>query len=247
LSLEGNLMRKDVILCTICARAGSKGVPHKNTRLLAGTPLVGHAALSATAAGIFSHIVASTDSEEIARIVEGFGAEAFFRRPPELASDGAAKIPVIRHALLESEGHYGVTFSHVIDLDVTCPLRTGSDILEAYRTFRDGGFDNLLSGIASRKSPYFNIVESDAAGRVSLSKKPAAQIVRRQDAPKCFDLNGAVYIWKRDVLLSHDSVITANTGIYVMPEERSVDIDSELDLAFVEFLLERRRLGMNPA
>ena len=89
----------------------------------------------------------------------------------------------------------------------------------------------------SRRSPYFNLVEQDKDGNVYLSKTLDNSIVRRQDAPKSYDLNASIYIWKRDIILNENKLFLENTGLYVMPEERSIDIDTELDYKFVEYLM----------
>ena len=190
--------------------------------------------------GLFEHIVISTDSDAIAEAATRHGGEVFFRRPDELASDTAAKLPVIRHAFQESERHYGTTFPALMDLDATSPLRSVEDILGAWDAFVKGSFDNLVTAMPSRRSPYFNLVETDDSGRVHLSKTLAKPVVRRQDAPRCYDMNASIYIWSRDAILRGDRVIAENTGLYVMPEERSIDVDSELDFLFVEFLLSQR-------
>ena len=91
----------------------------------------------------------------------------------------------------------------------------------------------------SRKSPYFNLVEVSDEGKVFLSKRLEKPVVRRQDAPKCYDMNASIYLWTRDALLNNDTVISGNTGLFVMPEERSIDIDTELDFEFVEFLMKK--------
>jgi CMP-N-acetylneuraminic acid synthetase len=92
----------------------------------------------------------------------------------------------------------------------------------------------------ARRSPYFNLVEMRADGSVGLAKTPDTPIVRRQDAPKCFDMNASIYVWTRQTLFGSDSIFNPTTGLYVMPEERSIDVDSELDFEFVEFVLSRR-------
>jgi len=92
----------------------------------------------------------------------------------------------------------------------------------------------------SRRSPYFNLVEVDKNGKVYLSKTLDSSIVRRQDAPKSYDMNASIYIWKRDSILNDKSLFLEKTGLYIMPEKRSIDIDTELDYKFVEFLLENK-------
>ncbi len=228
------------ILCTICARGGSKGVKNKNIRILAGKPLIAYTIEAAKAANIFDHIVVSTDSDLISEVAQEYGAEIFFRRPQELASDQSAKVPVVRHALIQSELHYDRQFSYLVDLDATSPLRSVDDIRAAMHVFKETGVDNLITGMPSRRSPYFNMVELNHNGNVILSKQVDRPIVRRQDAPRCYDMNASIYIWKREVLLAKDGVILNNTGFYEMPEERSIDIDSELDFEFVEFLMDRK-------
>jgi CMP-N,N'-diacetyllegionaminic acid synthase len=234
-------MSAEAILCTICARGGSKGVKSKNCRSLNGKPLLAYSIEQALAAGLFEHIVVSTDSDEISKIAVDFGAEVFFRRPPELATDIAPKIPVIRHALQESEAHYQRQFKVLVDLDATSPLRSVADIRDAYQQFRKKDYDNLITAMPARRSPYFNLVELTPEGRVVLSKKLPQAIVRRQDAPPCFDMNASIYIWKRDVLLMQESLFLEKTGLFVMPEERSIDIDTEFDFKFVAFLMSQKR------
>jgi CMP-N,N'-diacetyllegionaminic acid synthase len=228
------------IICTICARKGSKGVKNKNIRDLLGKPLIAYSIEQAIATGLFEHVVISTDSDEIAEISVKFGAEVFFRRPDDLAGDSAAKIPVIRHALLESEKHYNQTFDVLVDLDATSPLRSVEDIKNAFSQFIENDNDIMITAMPSRRSPYFNLVEMDNNGGVSLAKKLTSPVHRRQDAPKCFDMNASIYIWKREALLTRDSLFSDRTGLYVMPEERSVDIDSELDFEFVQLVMQKR-------
>ena len=116
------------ILCTICMRGGSKGVPGKNLRSLYGKPLMAYTIDQAKQSVLFDHVMVSTDSVEIAETAKRYGAEAWFLRPAELATDTASKLPVVRHALLESEKHYGHEFDILVDLDATSPLRSVQDI-----------------------------------------------------------------------------------------------------------------------
>ncbi len=235
-------MTSKSVLCTICARKGSKGVKNKNIRGLFGKPLIAHSIEQAKASNLFEHIVISTDSDEIADIAKNFGAEVFFKRPDELAGDSAAKIPVIRHALTESERYYKKQFSFLVDLDATSPLRSVDDIRNAFSQFYRDDNDILITAMPSRRSPYFNLIEMDSNGKIFLAKKLDKPVFRRQDAPQCFDMNASIYIWKREALLTKDCLFTEKTGLYVMPEERSIDIDSELDFEFVEFMMQKRKL-----
>lgn len=225
------------ILCTICARGGSKGVKNKNIKELNGKPLISHTIEQAKASNLFEHIVISTDSDAIANVAKEYGAEAFFKRSAEMASDTAGKLDVIKDAFVRSEEYYNKTFDYLIDLDATAPLRDVEDIINSFEQFIQNDNDNLITAMPSRRSPYFNLIEQDTDGKVYLSKKLDDAIVRRQDAPKSYDMNASIYIWKRDVILKENSIFLENTGLYVMPEERSIDIDTELDYKFVEFLM----------
>ena len=154
-----------------------------------------------------------------------------------MSSDTAGKLEVIKDAFIRSEEYYNKTFDYLIDLYATAPLRNVEDIINSFNQFLDANNDNLITAMPSRRSPYFNLVELDTDGRVDLSKKLDVTILRRQDAPRSYDMNASIYIWKRDVILNQNSIFLKNTGLYVMPEERSIDIDSELDFKFVEFLM----------
>jgi len=228
------------ILCTICARGGSTGVKNKNIRQLCGKPLIAHTIEQAKASGIFSHIVVSTDSEAIAEVAKVYGADVFFKRSAELSNEYAGKLEVIKDAYKRSEEHYGITFDYHFDLDATSPLRDITDIHNAFETFLSGKYEVLQTAMPSRRSPYFNLVECDEHGFIHLSKTPKEPILRRQDSPKCYDLNASIYIWKRDAILNKNTIFGEGCGLYIMPEERSVDIDNEVDFAFVEFMMQRR-------
>lgn len=231
---------KPSVLCTICARGGSKGVPGKNIKPLHGLPLIAHTVLQAKASGLCDRIVVSTDSPEIGEVAQRHGAEFFFLRPQELASDTAGKLPVIQHALTAAEAHWKTTYDFLIDLDPTSPLRLVTDIQDAFHQMTQNGHSNLFSAAESRKSPYFNMVERDPDGRVGLSKALQTPVVRRQDAPKVYEMNASIYIWKRDILLNNSTLFLPETGLYEMPAERSIDIDSPVDFKVVEVLMGER-------
>ncbi len=234
-------MKESKVLCTICARGGSKGVKNKNIKLLHAKPLIAYTIEQAKESGLFEHIVISTDSDEIASISQQYGAEVFFKRSAEMASDTAGKLEVIRDAFKRSEVHYGEKYDYLIDLDATAPLRDVEDIIKSFQQFLENDNDNLITAMPSRRSPYFNLVEVNSNGKVSISKTLDNSIVRRQDAPKSYDMNASIYIWKRDIILNVNSLFLDNTGLYVMPEERSIDIDTEQDYKFVEFLMRECR------
>ncbi len=234
------LVRQSNILCTICARGGSKGVKNKNIRPLNGKPMIAYTIEQAKKSKLFEHIVISTDSDEIAEIGVANGAEVFFKRNEDMASDTAGKLDVIKDAFRRSEKYYQHNFEYLIDLDATAPLRDVQDIIHSFEHFRDNDNDNLITAMLSRRSPYFNLVEINKQGHVELSKKLQSTVVRRQDAPKSYDMNASIYIWKRDALLNNESLFLKKTGLFIMPEERSIDVDCELDFKIVELLMKEK-------
>ncbi|CAH1192877.1 CMP-N,N'-diacetyllegionaminic acid synthase [Paenibacillus plantiphilus] len=227
-------------LCSICARGGSKGVRNKNIREILGKPLIAYSIDQAKRSGLFDYIAVSSDSEEILSAARQWGADILINRPEILATDNAAKLPVIQHCLMEAERLMGVEFDVVVDLDATAPLRTVNDIIASVKLLEESNISNVITGMPARRSPYFNLVEQDELGRVHLSKTLEVPVLRRQDAPKCFDMNASIYVWKRNVLLERTTLFLHDTGIYVMPEERSIDIDSELDFRIVEWIINAR-------
>ena len=227
-------------LCTVCARGGSKGVVNKNLRPMAGKPLIAHSLIQAKAVGLFDAIAVSSDSAEILAAAAQWGADELIERPEELASDTADKAPAIRHCVAEVERRHGTRFEVLVDMDATSPLRLPEDIRGAVTLLEDSGATNVITGAPARRSPYFNLVERDATGTVTLAKKSEQRVDRRQDAPPCFDMNASIYVWRRDPFMTGPAVFYPDTLLYEMPEERSFDIDSELDFAIVEFLLSRR-------
>jgi N-acylneuraminate cytidylyltransferase/CMP-N,N'-diacetyllegionaminic acid synthase len=227
-------------ICTITVRAGSKGVPGKNLRVVAGRPLFAHSVVQAARSGLFDEIVVSSDSEEILALAPTFGATGVVVRPPEMATDTAGKVPAIAHAVRETEERTGRTFDVCVDLDATSPLRTVDDIRGAVAMFEAADVDSLITGTEARRNPYFNLVEEQPDGTVAVSKTPGDAVLRRQDAPRCFDMNGSIYVWKRAALLEDQVVFFPSTILFEMPPERSTDVDSEFDFAVVEWLMNQR-------
>ena len=226
------------ILGTICARGGSKGVPNKNIRNLVGKPLISYTISVMKKWGQASKIIVSTDSQEIARIANEYGAETPFLRPKELATDTAPKIPVIQHALRFCEEHYKTKYDVVVDLDPTAPIRTVNDLDKALEEFIQTKAQVLYSVTVAKKNPYFNMVELDENGNAHLSKSLESEFFRRQDAPLVYEINGSIYIYGRDYLIDTKSLHGEREKVYVMDEIASVDIDREIDFKFIEFLIE---------
>lgn len=223
-------------LCTVCARGGSKGVPGKNLRMLAGKPLIAHTIEQARASGMFERIAVSSDDAGILAAARKAGADDIIERPAELATDVAPKVPVIRHAQAAVETEHG-RFDTFVDLDVTAPLRLPADIAGAIRLLETSGVASVITGAPSHRSPYFNLVEEQSDGSVRVSKQRESAVTRRQDAPRTFDMNASIYVWRAGRFRDDPCVFYDDTRIYEMPAERSHDIDSELDLRIVTMLM----------
>lgn len=229
------------MLCTICARGGSKGVARKNARELLGRPLLAWTIEQARQTGLFKAIAFSSDSDELLAAALKAGADIAVKRPDEMATDTAPKLPAIRHCLEQAIARSGTSPDIFVDLDVTSPLRLASDISGAVKLLEQTGARSVITGAQARRSPYFNLVEARKDGSVGLSKWAEPPITRRQDAPRCYDMNASIYVWRVAPFLEHPAVFYPDTRLFEMPEERSVDIDSELDFTLVELLLRRRQ------
>jgi len=184
----------------------------------------------------------SSDSLDILNAGRDFGADCIVERPSELATDTAAKLPAIRHCAETVEDRRQTAFDVFVDLDATSPLRNIDDIRGAVALLEESGAGNVITGAPARRSPYFNLVEVDESGGVHLSKPLKTKIERRQDSPECYDMNASIYAWTRQAFFSGlDNLFGDKTRLFIMPEERSMDIDSELNFQLVEFLLSKKR------
>jgi len=227
------------ILAVIAARGGSKGVKNKNIRFLADKPLIAHTISQVKRWGKFDKFIVSTDSERIASVAREYGAEVPFLRPLSLAGDTSPKMDALRHALLGAEAHYTEKFDALLDLDATSPVRTIEDINGILEVFKEKKASCIFSVVKAHKNPYFNMVEKLPDGSVEISKKVSGEITRRQATPPVFNMNASMYVYERDFLLDETNKMpySKDAYIYEMGELSSVDIDTELDFRFIEFLV----------
>ena len=227
------------ILCTICARGGSKGVKNKNIRHLCSKPLIAYTIEQALAWGKADKVVVSTDSPDIANVARTYGAQVPFMRPARLATDNAPKLDAIRHAVAESEKYFGQVYDIIVDLDATSPFRKSYDLDRCLEKFLKTRAQTLFSVVTAHKNPYFNMVEISRSGFAVLCKKPRLGVVRRQEAPAVFEMNASIYFYRRDYLMDKDNrtPISSRSAVYLMDQVSSYDIDRELDFKFAEFLI----------
>lgn len=227
-------------LAVICARGGSKGVPGKNIRPLGGRPLIAWTVGQAFDTGLFDLVVVSSDAPEILKAAAGAGPVFEVLRPAEMATDTSSVHPAILHALSAAEMHLGRNCESFAFLQTTSPLRAVDDIARGVALWETHRPTNVISVTPARASPYYTLLEEGVDGRVSLSKQPDPPFVRRQDAPLCWEINGALYVFDRDKYVAEPKVLYTDTLILEMPMERSVDIDTEQDLLLAEFLLQKQ-------
>ena len=226
------------ILCSICARGGSTSLKNKNIKILNGKPLIIHTLITAKKTKIFDKIVVSSDSKNILKISKRY-ANYLIKRPFKLSHDKAPKIPAIKHALLSSENFFDKKFDIIIDLDATSPLRQVKDITKALKKFLKNKNVNLFSVCASNKKPYYNMIEKKGK-KIKIVKDTKTNFYGRQQAPKIYDINASIYIWKRTSLLNAKNIISHKTGIFIMPKSRSIDIDDKEDFDLVEYYMKKK-------
>lgn len=223
------------VLGLIPARGGSKGVPRKNIKLLAGRPLLAYTADAALAARSLARVVLSTEDEEIAAVGRACGLDVPFMRPAVLAEDTTPTLPVVTHALNEL-GAVGECFDAVCLLQPTNPLRSSADIDACVRMLEMS--DTVLSvlPVPYEYNPHW-VYFQDESGMLRLSTGEAAPIPRRQELPPAYHRDGSVYVTRTEVILSEGSLYGKRVMGYPIARERSVNIDTLEDWQRVEILL----------
>ncbi len=229
------------IICIIPARAGSKGLPGKNIKKLLGKPLIAYSIEQAKASGLIDRIIVSTDSQEIAKVAKQYGAEVPFIRPKILATDKSGTIDVLLHAIDWLKRNDKYDFDILVLLHANTPLRKTEDINKCIETLINKNAENIFSVTEAFRNPYFNMVEIDKKNRPRLVKK--GSFATRQSAPKVFDMNSSIYVWRKDVLKGKKNIFLKKSLLYLMPKERSVDIDDYIDFKIAEIILRQKILN----
>lgn len=228
------------ILALIPARGGSKGVPRKNIKLLAGKPLISWTIESAQQATSVSRIVVSTDDAEIADVAKVGGAEVPFLRPAEFARDQSTDFPVYQHALSWLQAKQGYLPDIVAWLRPTAPLRSGEDIDSAVAQLIATGADWVRSVCLVEHHPYWMFdLEGDRL-QPFIPGVNIADYLRRQLLPPAYRLNGVVDVTWATTIMEKELLYGGDVRGYVMPNNRSVDIDTEIDFIEAEALMTRK-------
>ena len=217
----------------IFARGDSKGVPGKNIRNLAGRPLLAYSIIMAQNIDEISRVFVSTDNQDIANIGIKYGAE-IIDRPVELAKDDSPEWLAWRHAIewLENREEY---FDCFVSLPTTSPLRNESDVIKCLNLL-DKQTDIVVTMTNASRSPYFNMV-SEQDGYIKLLVENESKYSRRQDVPIAYDMTTVAYVTRPDYIKNNNKVFDGQVKASIVPKERAVDIDDEIDFKIAEMLM----------
>jgi CMP-N,N'-diacetyllegionaminic acid synthase len=235
------IMGDYTMLAIIPARGGSKGVYRKNIRMLGGKPLVQWTIEAALKAKSIDRIIISTDDEEIADVCRNIGVEILFMRPKELAQDHSLAIDNYIYTMDRMINEFGYVYDEFAVLLPTAPFRTAADIDAAVVIFENSVADSVIS-CKELEHPLSWVCDVNDSGKILQNKRATTKnIMNRQQAKVSYIPNGAIYVLKNSLIKSNYSYYTENTYAYLMPSERSIDIDTELDLEFAEFYTSRSK------
>jgi len=231
-------MPEKEILALILARGGSKGIPRKNIKPLNDKPLIGYTIEAAQKSKYTNRIVVSTDNQEIAEVALDYGAEVPFIRPEELATDEASSNDAILHALEFLKNQENYSPDYLLNLQTTSPLRDYKEVDKAIKTFlkSERSYESLISVCKAFENPFWmQKIEDD---KLKLLMESFNNFNRRQELPEVYQLNGAIYLSTYHKFLEYNSFYTDKIYPFIMEQEKSIDIDNELDWKLAEILLE---------
>jgi N-acylneuraminate cytidylyltransferase len=223
------------ILAIIPARGGSKGIPRKNIRFLAGKPLIAYSIGAALKSKYIDRVVVSTEDEEIAEISKRYGAKVI-ERPEELATDTAPTEPVLEHVVKWLKEYEGYKTEIIVLLQPTSPLRNSKYIDEALDIFLSSDYDSLLSVCPSHVFIWKMSENSAYPINYDFKNRP-----RRQDKEPNYKENGAIYVTEYKNLMKNHNILGGEIGLYIMLEEYSIEIDTEFDFWLCEQIINRQR------
>jgi len=226
------------IVAIIPARGGSKGIPRKNIKEVCGKPLIAHIVETALKVRELDRVIVSTEDKEIAEIAQKWGAEVPFLRPKELARDETPTLPVLQHAVKYLEEMENYRPDIVVLLYATSPLLRAERVSEAIKMLKNGGFDSVLSVVEDMGHYWI-----EKGGKY---ERLYPKVVKnRQFTKPLFKENGAIYVYKKDILMKEDKIDGGKRGLLIMQKEESIDIDEPIDFEIAEFLMRRGEYGKN--
>jgi len=230
-------MTESRILGVIPARAGSKGIPNKNIIDVGGQPLIKYTIEAALGSTMITDCIVSTDSDEIAYLAESLGLSAPFIRPNNLSDDKALSLPVIQHAVNFMEKKHGFHYDAVIMLQPTTPLRTSGDIDKSLSILMSEKLDSVISVVEVEGNHPLRMKRIVNNRLVNYVDQGHEDMRPRQELPKVYIRNGAIYATLRDVLIDEDSFVGENSYPYVMNKEQSINIDTISDLYLTQIYI----------
>ena len=228
------------VVALICARGGSKGLPGKNIRPLAGRPLIAWAVARALEVPRVNRVIVSTDCPEIAAAARVAGAEVPFERPAELAQDTSPEWYAWRHALTYLRDTDGVYPDALLSVPATAPLRLAVDLEQCLDEFAKGDVDMVITVTDAHRNPYFNMVVTGTDGYTTLVIPPSGAVTRRQDAPTVYDMTTVGYVARPEYVMKHFGHFQGRVRAVHVPAERALDIDTMLDFQMAEWILAAR-------
>ncbi len=230
------------IVAFIFARGGSKGLPGKNIRTLAGKPLIAWAIDHAKSIPRVRRVIVSTDSLEIASVARSYGAEVPFIRPAELALDTSSEWLAWQHAIKFLKEEEGGLPDAIMSVPATAPLRLPIDLENCLDEFSKYDVDMVITVTDAHRNPWFNMVAETPDGDVRLLMKSSGNVIRRQDAPVVFDMATVAYIAKPQFVLEQTGIFDGCVRAIKIPKERAIDIDTLFDFELAEFLMIQRKI-----
>lgn len=224
-------------LAIITARSGSKGLKDKNIKKLNGKPMMAYTIEAAKKSGIFDDIIVSTDSEKYSKIAKDYGAQVPFLRPESLASDTASSMDVIEYTILELEKS-GLKYDYFILLQPTSPLRDEKDIFKAIELLFEKSANAIVSVCEVDHSPLLMNTLEESLGMDNFIPNNINN--RRQDLPKYYRLNGAIYLSGIEYFLKYKDFYKEKSYAYIMDDKGSIDIDGDVDFLLASVLMKNK-------
>ena len=227
-------------ICFIAARGGSKGIPRKNIKPFAGKPLIAHTIEKCINSKIFSHVVVSTDDDEISQISKKFGADVPFIRPKKLSTDKTGASEVLLHGIKKLK-KIGYDFDEIVLRDCTAPFIRDEDVLQSVKKLQQKKPDAVFGVYRQNLNPYFNMMETNSKGFLKLSKKLSSRPITRQGAPIVYQLSG---LWVLDVkqFLKYETIMVPKILPHEIPPETGFMIDNEFEFKIAKFLVQKNLL-----
>ncbi len=231
------------IVAFVFARGNSKGIKNKNLLKFKKTTLLGHAINQAKKINGVKQVFVSSDSKKIINYAKKFKAKTPFLRPKKLSRDNSPEIDAWRHAIKFLYQKLNLKPNYIISVPTTCPLRKVSDLNLCLKTALKKNLDIVFTAVKSSRNPYFNMI-SKRKNKINIiskhfDKKNRKILSRRQDAPQCYDLTTACYVFKPNYVMQSNDLFSGKVDFVEIPRERGIDIDDDFDYKITKLLSQK--------